>query len=511
MLVACSALSLWAALTLAPADLSQHLSTLRDLAVAWFLQTRSVWPLAVTVAVAVLTTKPARHRWPQPSRRLGLGLVGTVGMIGLAGLAMTVGLGTALLIVGGMALLGLLGAWVLVVPHRLAPPLPRTVLDGLSEADRVDKIDARLKVQNDLRTTALQAIAGLAVLAGAVLGFQQLTEDRQQAAADRELTRQGQASERFTRAISQLGSDRREVQLGGIYGLEQIAQQAPANRLAVTEVLVAYLHRRAARPTKPPDPYLAIDELRVRSPDVQALLTVLGRRQIEPSDPPLDLQSLDLRQADLRNANLAAADLSATDLSDAQLLRANLASVELNGTLLSHANLHGANLHRANLDNAEAPFANLHRADLSGANLMEADLQHARLSGANLTGANLTLANFAGARLVRTNLSGANLSMGKLSLANLTGANLSGTKVFGALFRKADLHSASFNTSNLDRTDLSGADLLDTDLSRASVGVLTADETTLWPVGFDCSGTWSINWPQPGPKTRDGDRCVPQD
>ena len=58
----------------------------------------------------------------------------------------------------------------------------------------------RLKLQNDLRTTALQAIAGLAVLAGAVLAFQQLTADRQQATATQELTRQGQASERFTRA-----------------------------------------------------------------------------------------------------------------------------------------------------------------------------------------------------------------------------------------------------------------------------------------------------------------------
>jgi hypothetical protein len=48
-----------------------------------------------------------------------------------------------------------------------------------------------------------------------------------QEASDRTVTLQGQASERFTRAIDQLGSDRHEVQLGGIYGLEQIVQQAP--------------------------------------------------------------------------------------------------------------------------------------------------------------------------------------------------------------------------------------------------------------------------------------------
>lgn len=100
--------------------------------------------------------------------------------------------------------------------------------------------DARLKLQNDLRTTALQAIAGLAVLAGAVLAFQQLTTDRQQ-----------------------------------------------ANRLAVTEVLVAFLHRRGARPANPTTQ--PAEKLRVRAPEVQAALTVLIRRAPPPADPPLNL------------------------------------------------------------------------------------------------------------------------------------------------------------------------------------------------------------------------------
>src|SRR5215207_4682022 len=99
----------------------------------------------------------------------------------------------------------------------------------------------------------------------------------------------------FTHAIDQLGSDRQEVQLGGIYGLEQIAQQAPANRLAVTEVLVAYLRRRSPAPVKSPPrgPDRFISELRIRAADVQAALTVLGRRQSAPDDPPLNLVALD--------------------------------------------------------------------------------------------------------------------------------------------------------------------------------------------------------------------------
>jgi hypothetical protein len=252
-------------------------------------ETAWAWPLAAAVVISVLTSQPARRRWPRPAQRIRLGLVMVAGLWGLIA-----GLGPrATLLAGGLvAVVGLLVAWVVVLPRRLAPPLPTEALEPLNARDRLALTDARLKLQNDLRTTALQAIGGLAVLAGAVLAFQQLTADRQQATATQELTRQGQASERFTRAIDQLTSDQPEVRLGGIYGLEQIAQQAPDNRLAVAEVLVAFLHRSstrgAATPTgQPVDATARPGEplLRVRAPEVQAALTVLVRRRPLVTDP----------------------------------------------------------------------------------------------------------------------------------------------------------------------------------------------------------------------------------
>jgi hypothetical protein len=262
-------------------------------------------------------------------------------------------------VLGGAVLVGLLAAWVLVLPGRLAPPLPADLLDRLGDRDRLEVGDARLKLHNDLRTTALQAIAGLAVLAGAVLAFQQLTADRQQATATRELTLQGQASERFTRAIDQLGNDREEVRLGGIYGLEQIAQQAPDNRLAVIEVLVAYLHRsrQRAKPTQPLEPSTRpVEQLRDRALDVQAALTVIVRRSGELLDPSLNLSDLDLRGADIsqqvlvvnrqfggRPAHLGGADLRGSDLRGATF----------KGVILSGADLRGADLRGADLRKVE--------------------------------------------------------------------------------------------------------------------------------------------------------------
>jgi len=203
--------------------------------------------LAIAVLLVALTSPPARRRWPRPARRIQLAIASLVVLV----LAAATRPRAILLVAVVLATVGLLATWVVVIPCRLAPPVPDEVLDRLGDhRDRLAVADARVKLQNDLRTTALQAIAGLAVLAGAVLAFQQLTEDRRQATATQELTRQGQASERFTRAIDQLGSDHLDVRLGGIYALERIARDSPGDRPTIGEVLTAYLRGHAPWPPR---------------------------------------------------------------------------------------------------------------------------------------------------------------------------------------------------------------------------------------------------------------------
>jgi hypothetical protein len=409
---------------LAPIEVAIRTEATLQALSGWLRASSWAWPLAAALAVAALASPPARRRWPQPVDRIPPAFDVFAVLVGLASLTTMSQPRLGLLAVGVIVAVGLLAAWVVILPRRLAPPVPPVVLGLLNDhRARLEVADARTKLQNDLRATALQAIAGLAVLAGAVLAFQQLTEDRQQATATRELTLQGQASERFTRAIDQLGSPRREVQLGGIYGLEQIAQQAPANRLAVTEVLVAYLHRRVPRPAKLPRDLYRVEELRSRASDAQAALTVLERRQTEDKDPPLDLRALDLRRADLRDA-----DLNGALLKDAVLIRADLGD---------------ADLASASLDNA----------DLRGAALIRADLRRAALDG-----------------------------------ADLRGAYLGGADLRGALLSGADLRATYLDGADLRGADLSGADLRGALLGGADLGGAVADRKTRWPDGFDWRG-----------------------
>jgi Pentapeptide repeats (8 copies) len=188
------------------------------------------------------------------------------------------------------------------------------------------------------------------------------------------LSREGQVTDRFTRAIEQLGAEKLDVRIGGIYALERIARDSSRDHPVVMEVLAAFVRERSHErwePTRPPD--WGGPEPGPR-PDVLAAVTVIGRRDV----------SRDRDQIDLAGANLSRAQLPAIGLA-----RCNL----------NHSNLTGANMYRANLRQTEFVGADLTRANLSETDLYGADFTFAVLSETLLSRANLSRVIFSGARL----------------------------------------------------------------------------------------------------------------
>jgi hypothetical protein len=96
--------------------------------------------------------------------------------------------------------------------------------------------DARLKAITDTRTALLAGLVGVGALLTFWLNSRQL-----------QVNREGQITERFTRAIDQLGNDKGQldVTLGGLYALERIAKDSPADRATIAEVLTAYVRGHA--------------------------------------------------------------------------------------------------------------------------------------------------------------------------------------------------------------------------------------------------------------------------
>ena len=190
------------------------------------------------------------------------------------------------------------------------------------------------------------------------------------------LSRAGQVTGRYAQALGQLGCEEHDVRIGGIRALEQVARDSPRRHPAVMEVLVAFIRERSRQHWPPPHPG---GQARERSPrpDVQAAITVVGRRLAER-----DLRPLDLAGSDLTGADLTGADLTGALLADAVLARADLLAAKLVRADLSGADLGGARLTGANLDGADLAGADLTDADLAGANLASAELTGAELTGA---------------------------------------------------------------------------------------------------------------------------------
>jgi hypothetical protein len=198
------------------------------------------------------------------------------------------------------------------------------------------------------------------------------------------LSREGQVTDRYTKAIEQIGSDKPlDVRIGGIYALERVARDSPRDHATIMEVLAAFIreHSHEQWPPSVGNERAAAPPKRRTRPDVQAALTVLGRRTPRYDRPG---QRIDLGGADLRGTNLAQAYLSVADLEGANLAGTNLAQA-----YLSAADLEGANLAGADLAAADLTYAYIANADLTNVNLTNANLTQTLLTGAKLTGAKL--------------------------------------------------------------------------------------------------------------------------
>jgi Pentapeptide repeats (8 copies) len=144
-----------------------------------------------------------------------------------------------------------------------------------------------------------------------------------------QLTQERLVTERFSKAIDQLGSGKDEVILGGIYSLERIAKDSPKDRSTIMEVLSAFVRRNS--PIRKNSPIIPTNGLINSKPSkelpknnpvtitVQAALTVIGRRN--PPDGKIHKDVINLTRANLREANL----------SEANLREANLLGVKLFG------------------------------------------------------------------------------------------------------------------------------------------------------------------------------------
>ena len=412
-------------------------------------------------------------------------------------------------------------AWAAWTSHGLAPQLAAVTLglglaalvavfvlkwapqwfaatEGLKGKDKAEEISRA-------RTAVLATLAGLIAVVGAI--FTGLSY---------RLNRAGQITERFTRAIDQLGSNERDVRLGGVYALERIAGDSEADHPQVMEVLTAYVQEHVPWPPRRSPITAGPPSLEMLQPSIEAIhaleriatgaraeadsasaVATSAESESEPPQPATDVQaaisvlgrrdtSRDKKGAQLRlsDVDLRGVSMRGGHFEEARLRRSRLENAHLEGARLEGAKLGDAHLEGADLSSdleLELPSANLERASLRGAHLEGAKLVGTRFAGADLVGAGLQGAYLVAADLRGADLSGADLRHAMLLEAALGGANLFEAKLQGAKLAGATLQGADLAGANLQRADLRGAHLQGANLNYASYG----RESTRWPEGFE--------------------------
>jgi hypothetical protein len=265
-------------------------------------------------------------------------------------------------------------------------------------------------------------------------------------------------TETFGKAVEQLGSEKIEVRIGGIYTLERLAREAlsslqTADRIAeeggepdlywaVMETLTAFVRERtrpeAERLAKPRDQRIAEGAYllwkNAGTPEGRSgeFWSEAVKQEAQKERPATDIAAVIKVIRGRPEAGIAHEkerkwyiDLRGTDLRGTDLHEAHLDGADLRETHLGGASLWGAHLDRATLRKAHLQEADLRRAHL-GSGLQGAHLEGAYLGGAHLGFATVTEAHFQGTDLYR-----AHLVSSRTSAWGVTTATLNLDKAYG--------------------------------------------------------------------------------
>lgn len=285
-------------------------------------------------------------------------------------------------------------------------------------------------LENQYRVTLTQAFGGIAILYGVYLSWKRINiaeDDLKATQKSLEISKQGQITERFTRAIDQLGRKELEIRLGGIYALEKIASESEEYYSPVIEILTAYIRKNSGVNPQIKEKSLICEPASIdfqvnenanreatnarKLPlDIQAILTVIGRRQKYFSN----------------------GESNRLNLREVCLIGANFKGFHLEGACFRGSDLHGATFTDAHLEGA----------NFAGSNLEWAKFREAHLEDATFTVASLKHAYFRQAHLERSKYFGASLENADFTYANLDGASNLDTDI---LSKVKTLHGARLN------------------------------------------------------------------
>ncbi len=232
--------------------------------------------------------------------------------------------------------------------------------------------------KKDFLQLITQILGGLVLLVSLIFTWWNLNLTQQTASETLRVTQEGQVTDRFVRAVDQLGNKEKiELRLGAIYSLERISRTSEVDHWPIIELMCAFLRSDAPVSKKATAGAAAKNPHRIETKtegreDIQAAATMIGRRHSAAEPNALYLASVDFSNLHLEGVNFAGAILWSSSFEGAVLAGANLREARLTSASLRDANLTEAHLEDAILSATDMEGAILERAHLEGAYMTDA-------------------------------------------------------------------------------------------------------------------------------------------
>ena len=242
-------------------------------------------------------------------------------------------------------------AWSWMLAAVIAVGLTAFVITAwlLAIASHAGYGTALVNAQLDAVRTGLAAGAGAGAAVGLMLAFRrQHHQEITTALTDHDATER-RITELYTKAVEQLGSDKAPVRLGGLYALERLAQDNPAQRQTIVNVICAYL-----RMSFPPE-----------APVSDPISTATGNAAADRAEATAAPGGADSGWQQERQVRLTAQSI----LSD---------------------HLRGTDTHQRQTESSPTRFWDGMRLNLTGATLIDFDLLNGMVGDAVFSGATFT-------------------------------------------------------------------------------------------------------------------------
>ncbi|MBN2355994.1 pentapeptide repeat-containing protein [candidate division KSB1 bacterium] len=241
------------------------------------------------------------------------------------------------------------------------------------------------EIRNNAVKTIFQMVGGLIVIFGLYLTYRRIRASEKNV----EVLQDQQVTERFTRAIEQLGSEKLEVRLGAIYALERIAKDSPKDHWTVMEILTAYV-RENSKWTEEKDEEWRIftkdrnlqRKIDIKAKiDIQTIITILGRRSHIGNEPDrINLSETDLRLYKFINS----------DFTNAVFYKTHFDGAYIKNTRFDNSYFISASFFQTDIINVSMANTQLADAKMNPSFLVSIDFKDAKLTGIDLRGCSLT-------------------------------------------------------------------------------------------------------------------------